>query len=34
MELQFQKINGMYVAEFKATSDFALHVEKQESIRL
>ena len=29
MELQFQKINNMYVAEFKATSDFALHIEKQ-----
>jgi hypothetical protein len=29
MELEFQKINSMYVAEFKATSDFALHIEKE-----
>lgn len=28
MNLEFQKVNGSYVAEFTATGDFAVHMEK------
>ena len=28
MTLEFQKVGDLYVAEFQATSDFALHIEK------
>ena len=30
MELTFTKAGGLYVAEFTATADFALHIEKPE----
>lgn len=30
MELKFEKLNGLYVAEFEATSDFNLHVERNQ----
>ena len=29
MELNFTKVGGLYVAEFKVTADFNLHIEKE-----
>ena len=30
MEINFNKIDGVWVAEFEATSDFNLHLERTE----
>lgn len=30
MEIKFEKLNGLYVAEFEATSDFNLHIERNQ----
>lgn len=30
MEIEFEKLNGVYTAEFEAVSDFNLHIERDE----
>ena len=31
MELKFEQVNNLYVAEFEVTSDFNLHIERKKS---